>query len=79
VYYVGIETSLPASPAAPPPLKAACVVPFGMEGRLVDDAGPRIPAFVGSPARPLPELPRPRGTTTQSGTLVEVGFRDLGR
>src|SRR5262249_42085810 len=31
VYYVGIETSLPAVPGAPPPLKALCVVPFGME------------------------------------------------
>src|SRR4029077_21086265 len=30
-YYVGIETSLPPVPGAPPPLKALCVVPFGME------------------------------------------------
>ncbi len=30
-YYVGIETSMPAVPGMPPPLKAMCVVPFGME------------------------------------------------
>ena len=30
-YYVGIESSLPAVPGSPPPLKALCVVPFGME------------------------------------------------
>src|SRR5262249_59694349 len=30
-YYVGVESSLPAVPGSPPPLKALCVVPFGME------------------------------------------------
>src|SRR4029077_2908625 len=30
-YYVGIATSLPAVPGSPPPIKALCVVPFGME------------------------------------------------
>jgi hypothetical protein len=30
-YYVGIESSLPAVPGLPAPLKALCVVPFGME------------------------------------------------
>ncbi|HEX8947645.1 MAG TPA: Hsp70 family protein [Dissulfurispiraceae bacterium] len=30
-YYIGIETSMPAVPGMPPPLKALCVVPFGME------------------------------------------------
>ena len=30
-YYIGIETSLPAIPGAPAPLKALCVAPFGME------------------------------------------------
>jgi molecular chaperone DnaK (HSP70) len=30
-YYLGIETSMPAVPGMPPPLKALCVVPFGME------------------------------------------------
>jgi hypothetical protein len=30
-YYVGIETAMPAVPGLPAPLKALCVVPFGME------------------------------------------------
>ena len=30
-YYIGVETSLPAVPGSPPPIKALCVVPFGME------------------------------------------------
>ncbi len=30
-YYVGVETSMPAVPGMPAPLKALCVVPFGME------------------------------------------------
>ena len=30
-YYVGIESAMPAVPGLPPPLKALCVVPFGME------------------------------------------------
>jgi hypothetical protein len=30
-YYVGIESSMPAVPGLPAPLKALCVVPFGME------------------------------------------------
>jgi molecular chaperone DnaK (HSP70) len=30
-YYVGIETSMPAVAGMTPPLKALCVVPFGME------------------------------------------------
>lgn len=30
-YYVGIETAMPAVPGMAPPIKALCVVPFGME------------------------------------------------
>lgn len=30
-YYVGVESSMPAVPGVPTPLKALCVVPFGME------------------------------------------------
>jgi hypothetical protein len=30
-YYIGIESSMPAIPGIPPPFKALCVVPFGME------------------------------------------------
>ncbi|MEO5359350.1 MAG: Hsp70 family protein [Nitrospirota bacterium] len=30
-YYIGVETSMPAVPGMPAPVKAVCVVPFGME------------------------------------------------
>ena len=30
-YYIGVETAQPAVPGLPPPLKAVCVAPFGME------------------------------------------------
>lgn len=30
-YYIGIESSMPAVPGIPTPMKALCVVPFGME------------------------------------------------
>jgi hypothetical protein len=50
-YYVGIETSLPAIPGAPPPLKALCVVPFGMEeGSESDVPGQEFGLVVGVPA-----------------------------
>jgi hypothetical protein len=50
-YYVGIETSLPAVPGAPPPLKALCVVPFGMEeGSEADVPGQEFGLVVGAPA-----------------------------
>ena len=40
-YYVGIESAMPAIPGMPAPLKALCVVPFGMEeGTSASLAGP---------------------------------------
>jgi hypothetical protein len=30
-YYIGVETAMPAVPGMPPPMKALCVAPFGME------------------------------------------------
>jgi molecular chaperone DnaK (HSP70) len=50
-YYVGIETSGPAIPGAPRPLKALCVVPFGMEeGTAVDVPSEEIGLVVGESA-----------------------------
>jgi hypothetical protein len=50
-YYVGIETSLPAVPGSPPPLKALCVAPFGMEeGTESDVPGQEFGLVVGAPA-----------------------------
>src|SRR5262249_56599908 len=47
-YYVGVETSLPAVPGAAPPIKALCVVPFGMEeGTESDVPGQEFGLVVG--------------------------------
>jgi molecular chaperone DnaK (HSP70) len=51
-YYVGIETAGLAIPGAPRPLRALCVVPFGMEeGTEVDVPGGEIGLVVGEPAQ----------------------------
>jgi hypothetical protein len=51
-YYVGVETSLPAVPGAPAPIKALCVVPFGMEeGTETDVPGQEFGLIVGEPAQ----------------------------
>jgi molecular chaperone DnaK (HSP70) len=71
VYYVGVQTSLPAVPWGPPPLKALCVVPFGMEeGTEVDVPGQEFGLVVGAPAefRFLSSTVRREDTV---GTLVE--------
>jgi hypothetical protein len=50
-YYVGVETSLPAVPGAAPPIKALCVVPFGMEeGTEADIPKQEFGLVVGAPA-----------------------------
>lgn len=49
-YYVGIESAMPAVPGMPPPLKALCVVPFGMEeGTEADIPGQEFGMVVGEP------------------------------
>lgn len=50
-YYVGIESAMPAVPGMPAPLKALCVVPFGMEeGTSASIAGLEFGLLVGEPA-----------------------------
>jgi molecular chaperone DnaK (HSP70) len=50
-YYIGVETSLPAVPGSPPPIKALCVVPFGMEeGTEGDLPDQEFGLVVGAPA-----------------------------
>ena len=50
-YYVGIESAMPAVPGLPAPLKALCVVPFGMEeGTSAAVAGLEFGLAVGEPA-----------------------------
>ncbi|HVL35505.1 MAG TPA: Hsp70 family protein [Burkholderiales bacterium] len=50
-YYIGIESAMPAVPGLPAPLKALCVVPFGMEeGTSTRIAQREFGLVVGEPA-----------------------------
>jgi hypothetical protein len=50
-YYIGIETPMPAVPGMRPPMKALCVVPFGMEeGTEAEVPGQELALVVGAPA-----------------------------
>jgi hypothetical protein len=71
VYYVGIETSLPAVPGSPPPLKALCVAPQGMEeGTETDVPGQEFGLVIGAPAE-FRFLSSSTRRTDTAGTLVE--------
>jgi len=70
-YYVGIESALPAVPGAPPPLKALCVVPFGMEeGTEADVPGQEFGLVVGTEAE-FRFLGSSVRRTDAVGTMVE--------
>lgn len=76
-YYIGIETAMPAIPGMPPPLKALCVAPFGMEeGTEADVPAIELGLVVGEPA----EF-RFLGSTVRRedkpGTLVEDWQDDI--
>ncbi|MBI1299047.1 Hsp70 family protein [bacterium] len=50
-YYIGIESAMPAVPGIPTPIKALCVVPFGMEeGTEADIRRREFGLVVGQPA-----------------------------
>ena len=58
-YYVGIESAMPAVPGLPAPLKALCVVPFGMEEGTSATIGDASSAWSSASRRvPLPQLDR---------------------
>ena len=76
-YYVGIESAMPAIPGLAAPLKALCVVPFGMEeGSSTAIAAREFGLVVGEPAefRFLSSLVR---KSDAPGTLVEDWGDDL--
>lgn len=71
-YYVGVEAAMPAVPGVPPPIRALCVVPFGMEeGTEVEVPGRELRLLVGEAAefRFLGSTVRQEDTP---GTLVEA-------
>lgn len=50
-YYIGIESSMPSVPGVPTPMKALCVVPFGMEeGSDTETREREFGLVVGNPA-----------------------------
>jgi hypothetical protein len=50
-YYIGIESAMPAVPGIPTPIKALCVVPFGMEeGSEAEIRDREFGLVVGQPA-----------------------------
>jgi hypothetical protein len=70
-YYVGVEVSRPAVPGAAPPIKALCVVPFGMEeGTETDVPGQEFGLIVGEPAD-FRFLGSTQRRNDGAGTLVE--------
>ena len=76
-YYVGIESSLPAIPGLPAPMKALAVVPFGLEeGSKVELPQRRFALVVGEPAefRFFSSLSR---KTDAPGTLLDETGDDL--
>ncbi len=51
-YYIGIQSSMPAVPGVPPPIRALCVVPFGMEeGTEAVVPGGELGLVVGAPVQ----------------------------
>jgi hypothetical protein len=76
-YYIGIESALPAVPGFAAPLKALCVVPFGMEeGTGAAIAGREFGLAVGEPAefRFLTSIIRKNDSP---GALIEDWGEDL--
>lgn len=70
-YYVGIASSMPAVPGVPPPLKALCVAPMGMEeGSEVEVRGREFALLVGEPAE-FRFLGSTTRKTDQVGALVD--------
>jgi hypothetical protein len=73
-YYIGIESAMPAVPGMPAPLKALCVVPFGMEeGTSASIEGREFGLIVGEPG----EF-RFLSSTVRKADVVGVMVEDWG-
>ena len=70
-YYIGVAASLPAVPGMPPPIKALCVAPFGMEeGTEAEPTEREFNLIVGEPAK-FDFLGSAVRTEDAVGTLLE--------
>ncbi len=73
-YYVGIESSLPAVPGLPAPMKALTVVPFGLEeGSKVELPQRKFALIVGEPAEFRFFSSSSRKTDGAGALLEEIG------
>jgi hypothetical protein len=76
-YYVGIESAMPAVPGLPAPLKALCVVPFGMEeGTSASIRDQEFGLVVGEPAE-FRFLSSTTRKADAAGSLIEDWGDDL--
>ena len=76
-YYVGIESAMPAVPGLAAPLKALCVVPFGME-EGTSASLPDASSDWSSASRPSSGSSAPRSARPiAAGTLIEDWGDDL--
>ncbi len=70
-YYIGVETSMPAVPGVPAPMKALCLVPFGMEeGASAEAREKEFGLIVGEPAS-FHLLASSNRKSDAAGTIVE--------
>ena len=81
-YYIGIESALPAVPGLPAPIKALCVVPFGMEeGTSTPIPARQFGLAVGQPAdfRFLSSTIRKNDPPGRSSTIGATSSRSSAR
>jgi hypothetical protein len=78
-YYVGVEASMPAVPGLPPPIRAVCLAPMGMEeGTTADLPGEEVGLVVGEPVEfrlfssSSRREDRPGDVVEDEGELTEV-------
>jgi hypothetical protein len=79
-YYVGIESSLPAVPGLPSPMKALTVVPFGLEeGSKVELPQRKFALVVGEPAefRFFSSLSRKKDAAGTMIDAIDSDFEEL--
>lgn len=75
-YYIGVESAMPAVPGMPAPLKALCVVPFGMEEGTSAAIGREFGLVVGEPAE-FRFLSSSIRKSDEAGTLVQDWDDDI--
>jgi hypothetical protein len=78
-YYVGVEAAMPAVPGVPPPVRAVCLAPMGMEeGTSAELPGEEVGLVVGEPARfrlfasSVRREDRPGDVVEEEGELSEL-------